>query len=235
MYIKNADWLKEIGEYWLSFTEPASDGGMERRVLFEDGADVDFVISDTESFRKGIENILINGIPDSVKYTLSKGIKVLVDKDGILDDIISLETFGYNASPPPEYEFQNLVNDFIYHYIWTLKKLKRGEIWTAKMCCDNYMKYKLLMMAECHAHAIHGWSYDTWHSGRYLENWADKRLIDRLKSSFAHYEYGEILNALKETYEIFRILAAETAEKLNYAYPSDIERKVLEWAENNLL
>src|SRR6185503_21085771 len=42
-YLSIASWVESIGKPWLTFIEPTADGrGMERRVLFEGGLDVDF-------------------------------------------------------------------------------------------------------------------------------------------------------------------------------------------------
>lgn len=45
-------------------------------------------------------------------------------------------------------EFYNMVNDFLYHIIWASKKIQRGELWTAKMCIDAYLKRYLLRVME---------------------------------------------------------------------------------------
>lgn len=42
-YWATANWIENIGNPWLTFVEQAAGGGgMERRVLFEGGLDVDF-------------------------------------------------------------------------------------------------------------------------------------------------------------------------------------------------
>jgi len=46
----------------------------------------------------------------------------------------------YAAHPPAQDEFLDLINDFWYHTVWTAKKLRRGELWTAQGCSDSYMK-----------------------------------------------------------------------------------------------
>lgn len=231
-YIQASDWVTSIGSHWLTFVEKTSDGnGMERRVMFEDGLDVDFAIFPLAA----IQQMVAHGMSEEAQYTLSRGTRILVDKDGLLHQMANLDIKKAEAKPPTENEYLELVNDFIYHYIWTLKKLKRHELWTAKGCSDNYMKWRLLTMIEWHAHATKGWSYDTWHAGRFLEEWADPRVIKEMRASFALYEQDDILRALKETYILFRWLALEVAERLGFAYPLDSETKVFQWAEENLV
>jgi aminoglycoside 6-adenylyltransferase len=136
---------------------------------------------------------------------------------------------------PTQAEFLHVVNDFLYHAVWTVKHLRRGELWWAKMCSDCYMHHLLLRMIEWHAHATHDWNYDTWFRGRFLEKWADPRVVEGLRSSFAHYETDDVARALLEEMKLFRWVALETAKKLEYQYPVEAEEHVLRWVETCLL
>lgn len=104
--------------------------------------------------------------------------------------------------------------------VWTAKHLRRGELWWAKSCCDSYLKNLLLTMLECHARAARGPNFDTWMRGRFLEEWADARAVAALPEIYAHYEEEDIWRALLATMELFRWLAVETAETLDYVYPT---------------
>jgi len=88
------------------------------------------------------------------------------------------------------------------------------------------MKRLVLAMIEWHAGAASGWSGDTWHNGRFLEQWADPRAIDGLRGAFAHYDTADIRLALLETMDLFRWLAAETAARLGYLYPTAADAHV---------
>jgi aminoglycoside 6-adenylyltransferase len=90
-------------------------------------------------------------------------------------------------------------------------------------------------MIEWHAHATHDWNYDTWFRGRFLEKWADPRVVEGLRSSFAHYETDDVARALLEEMKLFRWVALETAKKLEYQYPVEAEEHVLRWVETCLL
>ena len=95
------------------------------------------------------------------------------------------------ARLPEEGEFLNHVNDFWYHAVWTAKKLRRGELYTAKGCLDSHMKRRIREMAECHAWAVHGPNYDTWHEGRFLEKWANPRVVEGLRTAYASYDAAD--------------------------------------------
>jgi aminoglycoside 6-adenylyltransferase len=82
----------------------------------------------------------------------------------------------------------------------------------------------LLPMTEWHARAIHGWDYDTWHRGRFLEQWADPRVVEGYKKSFARYDLDDCWSALLGMMELFAWMAKETADKLGYRYPMEAEQ-----------
>ena len=89
-------------------------------------------------------------------------------------------------------------------------------------------------MIEWHARATHGWEYDTWFKGRYLEEWADPRALEALRDAFSQYDYDYIRRALFATMNLFRWLAMETAEKLGYPYPTEADNRVTEWLRSHL-
>ena len=215
-YLSDSDWVQVMGHPWVSFVERTADGsGWERRVLFEGGLDVDLVLTPAGQ----LEQMSRTGIPSDSADILRRGVRVLLDKDRLLEGLPALPGPEPNR-PPSQLEFLQLVNDFWYHTVWTAKKLRRGELWTAKCCVDDYMKWRLLSLIEWHARATKGWDYDTWHRGRFLETWADPRVVEQLRATFAHYEGSDVWRALWATMDLFRWVAGETAARLGYEYPA---------------
>lgn len=76
---------------------------------------------------------------------------------------------------------------------------------------------------------------DVWHNGRFLEEWADKELVHKLRSCFAHYDKEEIISALISTYELFSKLAKTVASYCNYAYPDEADIYVGEFLRQNAI
>ena len=212
-FIQTDEWLKRIGTYFISFSEDSFGRGKERRVLFDGAIDVDFIF-------------LFNLEDGFTREILSRGYRVLLDKNGLKIPKGQKKT----SLALSELEFQNLTNDFWYHAVWTAKELARGEIWTAKHCLDVYMKSKLLSMIEHHVHAIRGAEYDTWHSGRFIEEWADSWIIEKLRSCFSRYDKEEVKSALIATMELFRMLTTQTSEKYRFDYPKSAD----EYATNEV-
>ena len=221
--LAQTDWLEQLGRPWLTFLEPTAVGGMtERRVLFEGGLDVDFSPVPAELVRQ----FQAAGWPPEVAGVVRRGMRFVLDKDGLAASLSAPSGEPPAPQPPTQERFLNLVNDFWYHAVWIAKKLRRGELWTAKLGCDGYIKRLLLTMIEWHAGAAGGWSVDTWHNGRFLEQWADPRAVDGLRGAFAHYDAADVRRALLATMDLFRWLATEAAGRLGYPYPTSAEEHV---------
>ncbi len=227
-YWETTDWLPHIGTPWLTFLEPTPDGrGFERRVLFERGLDVDFVPSPVAELYEMLEH----GFPPDIADMIHRGVRFLVDKDSFAERLQNIKIVPPAYIPPTEPKFLNLVNDFWYHTVWTSKHLRRGELWWAKSCCDSYLKNLLRQMLEWHTHASQGKEVDTWMRGRFLEEWADARAVEALPAAFAHYDEEDIWRALFVTMKLFRWLVLETADLLEYSYPSLGEARATEFVQ----
>lgn len=222
-YLTDIDWIRTIGDPWITFLEMTPDGqGFEHRVLFAGGLDVDFIPESNERFRA----YLRDGFSDLDAGLLLRGIRLLVDKDNLAPALHAARP-SPTATPHPHpdaFAFRNAVNDFWYHTVWTAKKLRRGELWVAKSCCDGYLKNLLLRILEWHAQATLP-ATETWMRGRFLEEWADPRALAEMKEIFAHYDKDDVWRALEATMHLFRWLAQETAAHLGYPYPATADRR----------
>ncbi len=233
-YVSTTNWIENIGNPLLTFAEPtATEDEMERRVLFEGMLDVDFAII----HKREIEQLLQNEIPPQVAAQIGdmfgRGIRVLLDKDGMVTQLHTLLASSESAapSPPTQHEFLEVVNDFLYHAVFTTKHLRRGELWWTVTCLNCYIQRLLLRMMEWHARATHGWNHDTWFRGRFLEEWAHPQALKGLRDAFTQYDREDVKRALLAAMDLFRWMAMETAEKLSYSYPTKADEHVSKWIE----
>jgi aminoglycoside 6-adenylyltransferase len=217
------DWVQAVGRPWIVTVERAPSGEIvERRVLFEGGQDVDFIVLPAGQVATRLRETPLGEI-------VARGMRVLLDKDGELSGLTQEAAGQEPRYPPPASAFLERANDFWFHAVWTAKKLRRGELWVGKSCCDVYMKGLLLRMIAWHARATQGEALNTWYNGRYLEQWAVPRVVEELGACYAHYDDDDVWRALIATMDLFRWIAQETAERLNLAYPVDADRHATEW------
>ena len=233
-YLDDGAWLEELAPPWLTFLERAGAGeGMERRALFENAVDVDFIPFSTDAARAIAEH----GWPAEIAGIIRRGMRVALDKDGWGAQLAlpAEETPAATLTTLPDAAaFANTVNDFWFHAVWTAKKLRRGELWTAIDCLDGFMMWRVLHMIEWHAHATRGPHVDTWHNGRFLEVWAGPRALAGLRQSFAHYDRQDIARGLLATMDLYRWLTRETAAALGYPYPTEADERASSWVQDCL-
>ena len=212
-YLQDAQWVERFGEPWITFVEPTAGGpGMERRVLYSGGLDVDFAFFPMA----GLEQAAQKTLPPEWNQAFGRGTRVLIDKDKFLERLKPAFSEPAPPSPPAREQFLNVIHDFWYHAVWCAKHLRRGELWWGKSACDAHMKGLLRQMLEWHVRATKGPGHDTWLRGRFLEEWADPRAVNNLHQTFAHYDEEDTWRALFATMDLFRWVARETAEKLGY-------------------
>ncbi len=219
-YTEDADWVREFGTPVVTFLEATLDGHWERRVLYDTGEDVDFVL-----FPVSLEQHL-----EEHALLLARGFRVLVDEIQLEERLAAHAEQAVEPGPPSQPDLDQLTADFWYHALWTAKKLRRGEVFTAIDCLDGYMKARLVTLLEWHARAVDP-SVDTWHAGRFLERWADPGALSALEKAFAHYDVRDVARALWETIDLFQGLEEETASRLGLELQidhGDLRRRVAE-------
>ena len=193
--------------------------------MFGEGRQVDFVIHSLDSLRYCAEN---QKIPDN----FLRGVKVLLDKDHLLDGIIPESFNAPEKRPLSEEMFTKLVNLFWFGALYIAKQILRDELWVAK-ARDNELKSVLLQMIEWHEQVIHGLDYDTWHAGRFICEWASEETLAELQSIFGHFDQKDSWEALQSTITLFSRLAQDIANRMQYGYPNDLEECVNDWMSQN--
>jgi aminoglycoside 6-adenylyltransferase len=239
IYLSTFDWISNFGKPLLTFidTSTASDDKL-RAVLYEGMLEVDFAPLNYEDIRKSaqwVDQTIKAGVDqDALAWIWNlygRGVRVLIDKDGISNTFSAVATSVKKPSPPqptPD-EFLEVVNEFFYHAVYTAKHLRRGELWWTVTHLDCRLQRPLLRMIEWHALVEHGWKHDTWFLGRFLEDWAMPKAVKGLRETFAQYDEENVKHALLAAIEVFHSLALETAIKLNYSYPKETGKNVTEW------
>ncbi|GIU94062.1 MAG: hypothetical protein KatS3mg012_0519 [Gaiellaceae bacterium] len=205
-YLDDASWVRELGRPVLTFLESAPDGHVERRVLYEEGDDVDFVLFPVSALER-LET------SESATALVRRGYRVLLDRIGLAERLERIARTRPPSALPTGDDLRELASDFWYHALWTAKKLRRGEVFSAKECLDCYLKARLVTLLRWHAQALDP-SVDTWHGGRFLERWGDPGALAGLERAYARYDLHDVVRALWETIDLWQGLEEETARRL---------------------
>ena len=246
-YLATMDWLDEIGDVWVAFADPQ---GVTRHVLFAGGLDAGIAPLPHAAFRvlpyllklrtrfPMMFRVLPRPVRDAIDRQVDeisaycrRGVRLLLDKDGLgASALATLPHGSVPASLPSAEQFRAVVKEFWFLTVWNAKHLRRGELWAAKTtACDGRMKELLVRMIEWHTWATRGADYDTWANGRHLEEWAEPRVLDGLRATFAHYDDEDVWRASLATMNLFRTLATETAQRLGLRYPTNADASVSDW------
>ena len=211
----SGEYPKKFGNVNISFIENTLGGGKERRCIYDEDKDVDMLVFTPEQFEAAVKE----GV---AQWVMNRGYIVLYDSMDFTSLLEKHITLSVTAPSMTEDEFMNMINDFYFHNIWAYKKLKRGEIWSAKISVDSYLKNYLLRMIELYCSKVSG--VDVWHDGRFLDRWADNEILSDLQKCFAHYDKDDIKRALIRTHELFARITRELAEAEGYEYPAVAEK-----------
>ena len=199
-------WVEGFGTPVLTFLESTAFGDrVERRVLYESGEDVDFPLLEASGWRE------LSASPEA-QLLLARGYRVLHDELGLVEALRDLAPVA-DSWPPDAAAFRQLASDFWYHALWTAKKLRRGEVFTALECLDCYLKRRLVELLGWHARSLDE-TVDTWHGGRFLERWADPGALAALERAYAQYDVRDVARGLWETIDLWQGVEEETERRL---------------------
>jgi aminoglycoside 6-adenylyltransferase len=203
-------WIAGFGPHWTSHLEGnALESGLERRVLFEDGQDVDFSVF-PEAFQRALTTDARAGA------VLQRGFRPLVNKDSVELVVPRIEQ---PPVPPSLSEFSNLVNDYWFHLVWTAKKLRRGELLAALEATNGYLRALLVRTVRWHALARGLRGRDLWHGARFFESWADPRVVRDFSGTVAQYDAPSVARALRANRAMFSWLSEELRRSLSFPRP----------------
>ncbi|HMN62517.1 MAG TPA: aminoglycoside 6-adenylyltransferase, partial [Anaerolinea sp.] len=141
-YLGRSDWLEQFVPIWLSHLGRTVAGEPERLVLYAGGLQVDFVFHPASELARAKEMLLSGALPD----TLLRGVRVLVDKDGMIPELPP-PARPRPATPPSGEAFRQALDDFWFNAVYCAKQLRRGELWMFQNGSLG-MQWSLLGMLE---------------------------------------------------------------------------------------
>lgn len=219
---KNEKWVFHFGDVIADINERNSKS-LTRLVLYSDGVRIDFQIYTVSEFNRRTENA-------SIPAHWDIGYKVLLDKDQLMTALAQPSYTKFNIKQPSEKEFALLLKDFWWDTTYVSKSLWRDEIFYAKYIFDSLLRSKyLLKILEWHIGLHHNWSVNTNKNGRWLKRYLDKETWAQVEKTFVDGDVEKNREALYAIIHLFSTLVKEVAKQLNYEYPFNLEKNVIEY------
>ena len=227
-FLEDESWLGDFGDALVVYRDPVRrEYGLERfaRITqYEDGTKIDFTVWPVGILGRVVEEA---HLPDELEV----GYGVLLDKDGLAARLRPPTCRAFIPAPPSEAVFREVVEEFFHETTYVAKNLWREELLPAKYSLE-LMKFDVLRrMLEWHMEGDHGWAVNTGVYGRGLQKRLKADIWAQLESTFVGAGMEENWEALFETIDLFRRVAREVADHLGYAYPHDLDRRVLEYLQ----
>jgi aminoglycoside 6-adenylyltransferase len=164
----------------------------------------------------------------------ANGVRILFDPEQLVPQLAAAFTAGPAAFiPPPEAAFAQLVEDFWQRVVRIAKKLHAGYLYFAMRWCTAQIN-DLMRLVEWHARLTRNLPPSTWYRDKYLEQWADPRVVAALPQLYAQYDPADIQRALFAMMDLFRWIAMEIAAHLGYRYSSTSDMEITAWARRYL-
>lgn len=227
LLLDSTEWLDGIGRWWASLRHEAPiPDVVVRQVVFEGAADFDLIVIPAGTLGQRIAEH-----PEGMAEALGVGVRVVVDKDGELGGTEFPTPSAAEAPAPTAERFDWLVNDLLFQFVYAAKHLRRGELWLAKDDIDCYMRGDLRELIEWHARAV---GRAAWSGSRYLEQWADPRVLEALPASFGAYSPQGVATGLVGMMDLLGWFGPEVAAQLGFVYPMEHHDAVDGWLRDTL-
>jgi aminoglycoside 6-adenylyltransferase len=228
--LEDPTWLSDFGEvliaYWDPLEEDPLTGGHQvgSIVNYTDGLKIDFSLWSREHYAH------VTSGPEP-EPELDAGHRVLVDKDGLTDDLAPPTFRAYVPLRPDEATYLRLVTDFLIGVPYVAKGLLRDQLLPMKWVLDFDMRFNYLVpMLEWRVECDHAWSLKTGQLGKGLEDQLSAEVWAELEGTFCDADLQRNWEALFAMVALFGRVAREVAESLGYAYPERLVNRVVEHA-----
>ena len=231
-FFEERNWLEDFGEVLVAYWDPIypdSDHGIEmfaNVIQYEDGLKIDFTLWPVELFRKIVQT-------SRLLAELDAGYRILLDKDHLADDLQPPTYKAYIPTPPTNEVYQKTIEDFFSDAPYVAKCLLRGELFPVKWALDYDMKHLFLrVMLEWRAELDHDWSMPVGALGKGLKKRLPPEIWPQLEETYVGADIADNWEALFKTITLFRRVAMEVGETLGYAYPQELDERVVAFVKD---
>ena len=224
-YIENKRWIDRFGErLYMQYPEDNVyfDSDPENcygwLMQFSDGNRLDLHVCTAENALKSLDMY-----------------KVFVDKDNIFNKKEMLSDEVFHVKKPEQAHFSCTCNEFWWCLNNVAKGLWRNEPEYALEMIDFCIRPMLRRMLEWKIGSEHNFSVSCGKSGKYMKKYLPEEIRNRYLDTYSVANISEIWNTVFVMCDLFREIAMEISEKMNFTYDymqAANSRKYLEDVKN---
>ena len=222
-YVDDHAWIEDFGPVLVAYWDPVAPDFQQASnvVQYEGALKIDFGVWSVEKMN---QIVAMPELPDE----FDAGYKVIVDKDGLTNELAAPTGCGYVTSLPGEDTYLTLVNDFFIGVPYVAKCLLRDEILPAKWCLDYDMRYVyLLPMLEWLAAVSKGGEVKVGVNGKGLKRLLPTGWWDDLEATWAGGDVEGNWSSLFSMAELFGRAGRVVANDRGFTYPENLHQRVV--------
>lgn len=211
----------------LSAFDMTGRGDPEWEYVLEDGVKVDLVFTPNLSPRGKMATLaeMVEMFP--YRYVVEDGMRTLVEKT-------SGPPVQLGRSPvqrlPSAAEYAVLIDNMLLNIVRAVKLLKRGELWRAAQVINTGLQSQVLTLLVWHAAARVFPGGVPYYRGRFLEEWADPRMLALVADTLAGYSGESIRRAIEGIFRFLDAVMAEISQSAGLPTPGPAVEQIKKWA-----
>ncbi len=151
---------------------------------------------------------------------------LLLDKDGLIGSMPPSTDRDYWIKKPTAQEFADLCNEFWWISMNISKGLWRKELPYAMFMHEQINRNVLIRMMEWKIGIETNFSKSAGKFGKYMPDFLAGEEWEQFEATYSNADFNSIWNALFTMCGLFRKNAVEVAEKLQFEYPFEDDKRV---------
>ncbi len=210
-FLKDPAWVDVFGKRIIMQIPDAMNLGENSQIqsfsftylmLFEDGNRIDLTLFPIEKLK--------------TEFHLDSLTKVLIDKDGLFNNLATSTDKDYWVKKSTEKEFLDCNNEFWWVSTYVAKGLVRKEITYAKAMMDGPVRKMFMQMLEWHIGVKTDFSVSFGKDGKFIQQHVSPGLYKKILSTYPDFEIDHIWDSLFMMTSLFLELSNEVQRHLNF-------------------
>ena len=227
-YLEDESWLGDFGKVLVVYREHLqSESGFDRFVRvtqYEDGLKIDFTLWPVGLLKRAAAE------PKPPGY-LDDGYKVILDKDGLTDGMAAPTYQVFIPTVPTAAEYHTCVEHFFVNAPYVAKYIRRGDLFPLNSVLYIMRDERLRLMLEWRVGINHNWKLKTGFYGKGLVKYLTPEIIRELEKTYTRSGLEANWDVLYRIIKLFRRVAKDVGQALGYAYPEDMDSRMMEYLD----